>query len=506
MRRVAHAGLLVLVGCNGILGIEATRQFDAGPDVTPEAPPHVELVWQVASVAETGEAYPLISFKPITDHMRVRIATRDGEFQSGVYTDEGWVLVPLSYMNAETGWRLEYTLAGVTHEVQWKPAAGRGRITVPVFGRIDGDALPTGSGYTTTPAGAPAAYTFPRMLTTGLWTEGLVDASTAPRVDFDLFNALALSGSKFRPDPALGDRALLVDYENQGQCRRAVGSAALASSEVVAGSHSEVASTWDSAMKGLEVPAVAVQFLARLEALGNLGGPTIQGTQLFGRLASLGMPALSESGPLRSPTTLLPVPMMHTLLQCPFDKPAQSVARPMLLESFPPALHIQIYQTRMVGPLALTSGLEAVMTTGDLGDILSFNIQFPAALPTEMKLLTPDGLTLDLSGQADHLPAGLPTGRFTLTFKPDNAPGTRNDYYDVRLHRVDGDRTQLQRIYRVVTPTVLIDAAVLAPATEYVLEIRSYKGHMLAAQGDFAPIDFPYGSGVVFTRTFQTAP
>jgi hypothetical protein len=29
--------------------------------------------------------------------------------------------------------------------------------------------------------------------------------------------------------------------------------------------------------------------------------------------------------------------------------------------------------------------------------------------------------------------------------------------------------------------------------------------HLLAPHGDFAPVDYPYGSAVVFTRTFRTS-
>jgi hypothetical protein len=45
---------------------------------------------------------------------------------------------------------------------------------------------------------------------------------------------------------------------------------------------------------------------------------------------------------------------------------------------------------------------------------------------------------------------------------------------------------------------------VLAPGADYVFEIRSYAGHVMAPRGDFAPVDYPYGSAVVFTRTFKT--
>jgi hypothetical protein len=56
----------------------------------------------------------------------------------------------------------------------------------------------------------------------------------------------------------------------------------------------------------------------------------------------------------------------------------------------------------------------------------------------------------------------------------------------------------------VTAPEVKIDAALLAAGTDYVFEIRSYSGHAMAPHGDFAPVDYPYGSAVVFTRTIRT--
>jgi len=38
-----------------------------------------------------------------------------------------------------------------------------------------------------------------------------------------------------------------------------------------------------------------------------------------------------------------------------------------------------------------------------------------------------------------------------------------------------------------------------------VFEIRTYKGHAMAPRGDFAPVDYPYGAAIVFTRTFRTS-
>ena len=109
------------------------------------------------------------------------------------------------------------------HEVQWLPDGLQGHLTVPVFGRIQRDPVPSGGGYQITPPNAPATYTFPRVFTTGLWTEGSA-SHNGTTVDYDFSNATSLSGAKGRPDPSFGDHALLVDYITDGNgCRVAVG-------------------------------------------------------------------------------------------------------------------------------------------------------------------------------------------------------------------------------------------------------------------------------------------
>jgi hypothetical protein len=82
--------------------------------------------------------------------------------------------------------------------------------------------------------------------------------------------------------------------------------------------------------------------------------------------------------------------------------------------------------------------------------------------------------------------------------------GLRADYHDVILHRITAGNLTTERIYTVTQPRVRIDPGVLTAGADYVFEIRSYSGHKMAAHGDFATIDYPYGSAIVFTRTFKT--
>jgi hypothetical protein len=148
-----------------------------------------------------------------------------------------------------------------------------------------------------------------------------------------------------------------------------------------------------------------------------------------------------------------------------------------------------------------------VLTTVSGANDLRFDLVFPAAFPTMIQLAPGDGPVIDLvTGTHDHIPIG-PIGPFTLRFTPEVAkPGTnlRTDYYEVVLHKVGSTALTPQRIYTVTLPAVRIDPSVLAPATEYVFEVRAFKGRPMAARGDFIPVDYPYGAAIVFTHSFKT--
>jgi len=505
MRCVAGAGLLALVGCNQILGITPTTVYDAAPDVVPDRP-HVVLDWQIADVLPSGA--PVIAFAPIDPAPRVRIATLDGPFDQVIATytpGDGSIEIPRDYLN--TIWRLEYTLAGgIPHEVQWAPDDQKGHLTVPVFGRLRRDPVPLGSGYTITPPSLPGGgYTFPRVFTTGLWTEGTVSPKpTGSTADYDFYNsAIAMSGANGRPDPALGDLGFLVDYVvNAGtSCRIAVGSATL-DPALQANLHTVQTPTWDAAQKPFTSTPIDSSTIARFgDGLGLLdGGLGYTGSLLFGSAASTAMPGLTAT----STSLPLPVPVMVTLLQCPYFQTPPPTAQPAMLGAFPHVVHVQIVNPRLVtglGGLTLTSGFEAVVTSTDN----SFVPSFPAAIPTKMTLTTPTRGMVELAGPSEQVPVGSTTGPFTLEFLPEVAAGVRADYHDVVLHRIVGTTLTPERIYTVTAPRVRIDGALLRPDTDYVLEVRSYKGHLKAPQGDFTAVDYPYGAAIVFTRTFHTS-
>ncbi|HSS02680.1 MAG TPA: hypothetical protein VLM79_36715 [Kofleriaceae bacterium] len=538
MRCVVGVGLLALVGCNQLFSLSPTREFDAAisVDVIPDLP-HIELTYQIAGVLPSGAPNPAIAFAPLMPKPVVKLAPllpgkpmedlAEAEYSSA----DGWVLIPRSYL--EGPWRLEYTVADgvsapVPHEVQWSPEDKAGHLTVPLSGRLAPATLPVDAGYKVKPNGA-GMFNSPEMITTGLWTAGPArsDPTNAATAIYDLVDAVFLSGKKGRPDPALGDRAFLVDFampDAQG-CRAASGAVTLDSAEAQTGPRMTQVptATWDTAKKPVKSTALDLSFVTRLQGnLGKLHG-AITGDLLFGFAPSLSMPSLAAASPaLPLP---LPLPVMATVLRCPYSPnpgdarpgtPLPATAQPAGLDRFPQVLHVQLADVRTVLGVPLASGMEVVLAAGPVLPTgpTGFTISFPAAIPGKPMLTTPSKGAIDLAGDSEQLDIGPVRDslgkpvELQLSFTPEvnTADGVRADYDDILLHRFDGASLTTDRIYTVTAPSVRIDSSVLQPNTTYVLEIRTYKGHPAAARGDFTQIDYPYGAAIMFTRTFKTAP
>jgi hypothetical protein len=536
MRCVAGVGLLALVGCNQIFSLAPTREFDAAisVDVIPDLP-HVELTWQVASVLPAGGPDPAISFAPIMPAPDVRIALLDGDWEAATYSSsDGWILIPRSYVGVT--WRLQYTIVdGVTepvpHEVQWAPEDKLGHLTIPLFGRVARDPLPVDAAYKIKPTGAPA-YRNPAVVTTGMWTEGTARLDPADMsgatIDYAFTRAAALSGKKARPDPERGDRAFLIDYivgttgSNELDCQVAVGSVMLDSSAVQTGIPvAQIPTTgWDTMRPLVTTEPLIPDHAARLRTVLGSRSTGVTGNLLIGYVPSLGMPGLAGTRATALPIppapvrpTVLPIPVMLTVLQCPYSTnpvdrhpgtPLPATIQPPGLQPFPRVLHIQLVASRSVLGIDLPSGMETVLPLGE-----ETAIEFPAALATRPRLRISPGTvvetTVDLDGDSEQVAVGPAGVVFQLDFTPETGTGLRADYHDVVLHRLDGSTLTTDRVYTVTAPTVRIDGSVLRPNSTYVFEIRTYKGHPSAVRGDFAPVDYPYGAAIVFTRTFKTS-
>jgi hypothetical protein len=538
MRRLASVGWLLLVGCNRIFGIAATQPWDAGPDVIIDIP-HVVLTQQVATTSSSGAPAAQLDYPPFATGLapQVKIATLDGELATVTYHNDaaepGWIEIPKPYFDHPAGsasprtWRLEYTVpGGVPHEVQWAPEDTVGHLVVPVVGRLDRVPVPTGSGYTVSLGvnfSTPPTHN-PRVFTTGLWSSGPTEppvniAVGQSSIDYDFGKAVSLSGTKGIPVAAQGDRGLVVDYVSDPdakgiKCNVAVGAATLETLALSATGHTVQAGTWDMSRLAVTSDIPGVGAFARLgPALGALGAgaSNVDSQLMFGVIPSSSFPGLIGT----SDDFRLPVPVILPLLTCPaapneMGPPDTAsiprTAQPTLLADFPTALHVQLVEARTVAAPSITlySGMETVIAAPAGG---GFQLSFPASIPTKIKLTTPTAGTIDLVGGPDQAAIGAASGAFTLDFVPETTPGLRADYHDVYVHRIiatsQGNQLTTDRIYTVTAPQVRIDGSAFHIAGDYVLEIRSYAGHVAAPRGDFAPVDYPYGSAVVFTRTFR---
>jgi hypothetical protein len=516
MRCVAGAGLLMLVGCNQVFGLHKTEPYDAGPDVIPDLP-YVKLTWQVANVLPSGDPDPVIVDAPIEPAPTVRYAALGQPLQDTTYSPiDGTVIVAREFFplpDAGAGrptWRLEYTLAnGVPHEVQWSPEDKHGQLTVPLFGRPMRAPVPTGGGYMVTPDGGPTSFEDPHIFTSGQWSEGLIPSytGTGATIDYDFFNAAYMSGDPARPEPTLGDRAFLIDYAHDAKgCFHATGSAALDSAAIEPGEHNLPAASWDGATRAVSSDAVSLPTLSRfLTALGPLHeAKEVTGKISLGIAANINMPPLTgvAPSPRLMPLTELPTPVMITVLQCPFDfRPLPAAAQPAALDRFSRLLNVQLVSARNVLDVSLASGMETAIASASSEN---FKLSFPAAIPTHITLATPTNPALALDGADEQLDIGPAGNPLTLAFVPDTAD-LPADYYDVTLYQLDSSKLLVKRIYTVTTPQVAIDGAVLTTGATYVFAIRSFKGHPDARSGDFRSVSFPYGSAIVFTRTFHAS-
>lgn len=533
MRCVAGVGLVALVGCNQLFSLAPTREFDAAVsrDVI-EDMPHIELTYQLAGVLPSGDAAS-ITFPPLVPAPLVKYAPLlpgqpMASLIEGKYSPGGQVEIPRDYL--VTPWRLEYIVTDgvsstVPHEVQWLPDDKKGHIAVPLFGRLAVDQPSNMAGYKVKPNGA-LPFVAPQVISTGLWTAGTadIDPTSSTTVSYELSHATLMSGKVGLPDPALGDRAYLVDVATDAQgCQFAVGSvflnpAAVQIQTVMPSTRTTQvpSASWDAQRNPVATGGFDLKLIGRLQnKLGNLH-TAVTGTVLFGYAPSLGMPGLAA---LRRPTSLpLPVPVMAPLLQCPYSpNPGDGhpgvppdTARPGGLSSFPQILHIQLVDPRTVLGVTLSSGMETVLTSVRLpSNELGFAITFPAAIPAQPMLATPTKGTIDLAGDSEQVDVGPAGGVFQLSFTSETSTAdftVRADYHDILLHHFESAMLVTDRIYTVTAPTVQIDGSLLRPDTTYVFEIRTYKGHTSAAHGDFTAIDYPYGAAIVFTRTFKTAP
>lgn len=517
MRCAAGAGLLVLVGCNQVFGIHKTEPYDGSVDVIEDIP-IVTLTLQVGGLMKPdGTPDPTVADVPISPAPTVRYATMDGPWKDATYEADGSVEVDHAFFEAGApAWRFEYTLDDVVHEVQWKPADKQGHIAIPRFGRQGRMTPPTGSGYDVTPDGIDQLDN-PRVFTLGRWSEG-VATHAGTMLSYDFAAAVSMSGSIGAPQPADGDLAVVVNYAasvDADGCRHAIGSATLSSAALMNGAHSTPTAVWDTQRKTVSSAVIVVdgpEAMRFSAGFSKLTSGATSGALQYGYAVSPKLPGLTgvPTSPRLPVSTLLPTPAMVTLLSCPYLTAAKitdpgvtkSVHLPgTLFDAFSSMFHAQRYGSRTVGGIELVSGMAGAVVATNLVNLTAV---FPAAIPLAVSLDV-GGTKADLIAGAEG--ASIAAGAATLQITPEATAGTGADYYDVVLHRLDtvaGGLTT-ERVYTVIAPQVSLAAGTLKANTDYVFEIRVYRGHPQASTGDLRVVAFPYGSVQMFTKTFHVS-
>jgi hypothetical protein len=500
---VAAAGLILVTGCR--FDLPSAEGFEP-------AIPRVRLTAQIAQTKPDGYVDPWLDYGPLDPAPEVKIGPLDGPLEPALYEKDGTVRYPISFTGAT--WRFVYTLAdGIPREVQWSPPEGDrvGHLVEPLFGRLDRKPVPAGGGYSITPVSSPAQHTSSRVFTTGIWTEGSFTGTSAGATfsyDFGA-KAVSLSGPIGAPEKARGDHAVLVDFQNASGCRYASGAAAFAVPDMTA--------------SGLSTPDPQPQYYGGGQFLDlSLGGSTpvqarlqevlggrFAGTPLlrmvYGYVPSLGVSGFSKPVPDPALDFLLPGPRMLTFLDCTLAPSTETYSSvpfanpPEMKERFPHVVHVEVANQRTLGTVTLTSGFSAVVASSSY----VFTSEFLVAAPTKLTLRRGAG-SLDLETGADGavLPAG--TDPLDLAFEVEPGADLAADSFDVTLYEVMTNRLERRRVFTVAERKVRIAPSLLDPSSEYVFEIRAYRGRPEAKRANFSVNTYPQYAATIFSRTFRT--
>ncbi|MBA3455087.1 MAG: hypothetical protein H0T42_18500 [Deltaproteobacteria bacterium] len=484
--------------CNWVFGIEDVLQVDAALPAD-AVRPIARLRWLVAVTDGQGMPTSSLEQHPIVPTPTVKIG-RLGQPLMDVAIDEtGTITLPEGYESSP--WRLEYQLAGdVPREIQWSMTAERTpQAIVPRFGRLERTSIPgANTVMTMTPSdGMPGSHVGPVVFTTGIWTQSVPTFGfpAGPTFNQNLNASVQLSGPPGAPDHTKGDLVVLSDYATSESCRRSVGSAVFKLALTDGPSTTITAEPWRNSARTTTVTGPASD-VVRVGLAASTTTSNVTTVVQVGPAASSTMPAFTqEPGAERAPRLELRGPLLLPMLDCtnaPLGAPL-TYNLPPSLSTFDQMAHIQVTADRTVpGGPNLTHGLVAVRLIAANRADFDINV----AMPLSPFLLG----TLDLSTTDDvPLPAG--TDPLVLTFMTETTG--ISDYFEVVLHRVTGTSTTPERVYTIQQPALTIDRGVFTMGTDYVFEIRAFRGAPDARFADFTRYDSTQASAVVWTRTFE---
>lgn len=482
-------------GCNWLLGLDKTVQLDA--HVPLDAPlPTARLTWLVAVTDSLGGPVSTLEHHAISPAPTIQVGRIAGELSAAPIDDTGTIQIPYEFENST--WRLVYQLANdVPHEIHWTSMTGRiPHAIVPIFGRIDRAPIPGGN--TTmvmTPSNnLPTEHTIPRVFTTGVWTHSkpAFGFPMGPTFSYNLNQSVQLSGPAGAPDPTKGDQVVLVDFATPANCHASFMSAAFKLQLANGPSTTLAADDW---LNNSKVVQVVDRFgdRVRVSIAASATTGSVSTIMQLGPAASSAMPAFTQRGAERMPRLGLHGPLMLPMLDCEdIPNPMPSYDLPRALSVFPHVAHLQVTADRIVsGGPTLTHGLAAVMPI--VNDMAQFDIN--VAMP-----LFPYRLDMIDLAASDGTP--IPPGSAPLVLTFNKEPDGVADYYDVLLHRVSGTSTVVERVYTIVAPSLTIERSILTAGTQYVFEIRAFRGAPKAKLTDFTEYLPTQSSAVVWTHTF----
>jgi hypothetical protein len=513
--RHAVLGLLAAAGCNQIWGLDPVDLAPPGDGPGDGGNTlRVHLRSQITRTDAAGFVDLTLDYGPITPPPAVQVGPVGGQVTGARYDSvEGAVPYPAELVGQP--WRLVYTLTdGIPREVQWSPPDGDlvAQIVEPLFGRAERLPVPAGGGYVITPVGSPAQHTLTRVFTTGLWTEGVFTGTlSGATVNYDFgAKARSFSGPLGAPENAKVDHAVLADFRNSLGCRVTSGVAAFVVPDMVAGSLTPPAMqpTYLSADKQVRLTLAGTSIDARLQGLlGSRASATDLLRMEYGYTPSLGVFGFSKVPPSPVLDFYLPGPQLIAFANCTFPQgtgiyQSEAFADPIdLYDAFPRIVHVEVVNQRVKGLITLTSGFSAVVTSIDY----NFTSDFSVAAPTGIKLLQNGMPIADLENLADEsTPLPMGTAPVELVFGIEPGAMLLADSFEILLYSIANNKLDLQRIYTVTDRKLTIEPGFLQPATEYVFEVRAYRGRPDIPRGNFATNAYPQFAVSLFTRTFKT--
>ena len=511
MKSFVVLGLFAAAGCNQILGLEPTVPVDAGQP--PDAPlPVARLTWLVADTDTSGAPLLMPTLTPMEPAPTVQVGRLDGPLTATPYRPDGSFEIPADFPG--TPWRVVYEVPGAATpvEVQWTTSPDSiPHLTEPFIGHLPRAPMPgPASAMTVTPTGTGVAFSSTRVAFTGVWGESPTTSAVGTTLTFNLNNVLPFTGPKGAPEPARGDRAVVLNYTSvvepnaNANCQRASGGTIFEltpTSGTVA-----VTPTWfDRATPSGAFATVTNTNFGRATSAAIAFTTLVPDTEVFtqglayGRIASPNLPLFSRR---RTPGDIR-LPAMVALYECDVPPPKFAVSvQPVSINESPftqyPGLGVAWFSMSRTIPgtaLRLTYGYVGAVTSSSN----TYTLDTPAALAVPPYLLGTTDLGVD-----DHvaLPAG--TGPLTLTFGAVALQGAvdTSDYYEVVLHQVQASGITPVRTFRVPGRTVSIDRSLLTTGSEYVFELRSFAGAPQAKMANFTTYTVPQSQGVMYTRTF----